>query len=264
VEIFFYFFYFFCFSLDGFAFIDGLEATEECTVRVLNRMGYMKNTVFGDFWSFSVNTEKKAESLIHADTAYTGLSIEPHTDGTYCKESPGLQCFHVLSFSSQTETAQVNSMLVDGFSVAESFQRKFPVEYELLKEVKLDWKYIDRTNTHLYALAPIVSENKGKLEQIRWNHYDRGDLRHLLDRPELLNQVYDAIEKWRQELLNSKHQIIYHLVPGKLVIFNNWRILHGRSDFHGKRHLSGCYFDRQLYLSQVSVLRDENPYDFVE
>lgn len=155
-------------------------------------------------------------------------------------------------------------MLVDGFSVARSFRSKFPEEYELLKTVNIDWKYIDKGNSHLYAFAPILAERDGKLEQVRWNHYDRGDLRHLLKSPELLKQVYAAIEKWRRELLNSEHKITYQLTPGKLVVFNNWRIMHGRSDFNGKRHLSGCYFDRQLYLSQVSVLRDQSPYAFIE
>lgn len=63
-------------DIDGFAFVDGLEPTEDCTRKVLEKIGYMKNTVFGDFWSFEVNTEKKKESLVHADTAYTGLPIE--------------------------------------------------------------------------------------------------------------------------------------------------------------------------------------------
>lgn len=56
---------------NGFAFVSGLEHTEECTKSVLNRIGFMQNTIFGDFWSFTVDTESSAERLQHADTAYT-------------------------------------------------------------------------------------------------------------------------------------------------------------------------------------------------
>jgi hypothetical protein len=55
----------------GFAFVSGLEHTEKCTRDVLSRIGFMQNTIFGDFWSFTVDTESSAERLQHADTAYT-------------------------------------------------------------------------------------------------------------------------------------------------------------------------------------------------
>ena len=95
---------------NGFAFVSGLEHTEQCTKDVLNRIGFMQNTIFGDFWSFTVDTESSAERLQHADTAYTvrtkdecfvhcflilwqGLAIEPHTDGSYALEPPGFCSF---------------------------------------------------------------------------------------------------------------------------------------------------------------------------
>ncbi len=46
---------------------------------------------------------------------------------------------------------------------------------------------------------------------------------------------------------------------GTLVVFDNWRTLHGRAPFRGKRTLTGCYHDRQLFLSRLSVLRGESP-----
>ncbi len=122
----------------GYAFITGLEPTEQCTQEALNRIGFMQNTIFGAFWSFTVDTESTAERLQHADTAYTGLAIEPHTDGSYALEPPGLQSFHVLSFTS-SDQACVESVLVDGFAVARSFAAKYPRQFELLCTTDLDW-----------------------------------------------------------------------------------------------------------------------------
>ena len=39
------------------------------------------------------------------------------------------------------------------------------------------------------------------------------------------------------------------LKPGQLLIFNNWRILHGRSKFKGKRRMSGCYINKEDFES---------------
>lgn len=98
----------------------------------------------------------------------------------------------------------------------------------------------------------------GKIKQIRWNHYDRGDLRHILTTDtELLMDVFDAIEKWRTELLSTRHKLVYKLQPGRLVVFDNWRMMHGRQRFRGRRTLCGCYHDRQLFISRLSVLRGE-------
>jgi trimethyllysine dioxygenase len=244
----------------GYAFVMGLEPTEACTKEALSRIGFMQNTIFGDFWSFTVDTESTAERLQHADTAYTGLAIEPHTDGSYALEPPGLQSFHVLSFTS-AEHSFVESVLVDGFAVASDFAAKYPTEFELLCKTDLDWKYFDPNRSHLHCIAPVISMEKGtsgKIKQIRWNHYDRGDLRHLLiEDADMLTRVFDAIEKWRTELLQTRHKILYRLTPGMLVVFDNWRMLHGRQRFRGKRTLCGCYHDRQLFISRLSVLRGE-------
>ena len=173
----------------------------------------------------------------------------------------------------------VQSVLVDGFAVAKAFRDKHPAEFKLLCETDLDWKYYEKGRSHFHARAPIINldpHNPGewtlfslsvtlilslqeKIVQIRWNHYDRSDMRHLLvHEPEKLDPLFDAIFKWRQELLSSPHRLEYCLTPGKMVIFDNWRVLHGRGRFQGQRTLCGSYHDRQAFLSRLSVLRQED------
>lgn len=60
----------------GYAVVEGLEVTESHTQQVLEKIGYLRNSNFGAFWSFTVDTESTQERLEHADTAYTGLAIE--------------------------------------------------------------------------------------------------------------------------------------------------------------------------------------------
>ncbi len=69
------------------------------------------------------------------------------------------------------------------FEVARDFASKFPKEFAFLCNTDLDWKYFDPNKSHLHCMAPVIVLEKSdpdKIKQIRWNHYDRGDLRHLL------------------------------------------------------------------------------------
>ena len=43
------------------------------------------------------------------------------------------------------------------------------------------------------------------------------------------------------------------LKPGELLIFNNWRILHGRGSFKGKRKMSGCYINMEDFESICKI-----------
>jgi hypothetical protein len=92
---------------------------------------------------------------------------------------------------------------VDGVAVAKQFEKQYLKQYKLLCEVDLDWKYFDGMlfvccwvglfdcfkicfivvvfstvgKSHLHCRAPVITINKttGRVNQIRWNHYDRGD-----------------------------------------------------------------------------------------
>lgn len=84
--------------------------------------------------------------------------------------------------------------------VARDFAVRSPDDFSILCETDLDWKYFDPNKSHLHCLAPVIVMEKvkifflhfflffslffkndaRKIKQIRWNHYDRGDLRHLL------------------------------------------------------------------------------------
>ena len=93
------------------------------------------------------------------------------------------------------------------------------------------------------------SENK-ELDQVSYNKYDRTEFR--IDE-KATNQFYEAIKKF-DELANSdKFQWRHILKPGELLIFNNWRILHGRGSFTGKRKMAGCYINMEDFKSACKI-----------
>ena len=45
----------------------------------------------------------------------------------------------------------------------------------------------------------------------------------------------------------------YALQPGDMLVFDNWRILHGRGPFRGRRKMAGSYINREDYESALRV-----------
>merc|ERR1712060_113396 len=73
-----------------------------------------------------------------------------------------------------------------------------------------------------------------------------------------LNKFYAALIKLQEILWHDEELIIRHtLKPGSLVVFNNNRMMHGRSAFSasGKRHLQGGYIDWDDCHSKRRVLQ---------
>ena len=52
---------------------------------------------------------------------------------------------------------------------------------------------------------------------------------------------YRAAKLWSEILTSREFEITVPLVPGRPIIFDNWRILHGRRAFKGKRRICGGY-----------------------
>lgn len=57
---------------------------------------------------------------------------------------------------------------------------------------------------------------------------------------------YTTLAKKVQSLQN---EFQFKLEPGNVVIFDNWRLLHGRTSYTGKRQMVGCYVARSEFLS---------------
>jgi len=53
------------------------------------------------------------------------------------------------------------------------------------------------------------------------------------------------------------NQLKRRLLPGDLLLFDNWRVLHGREAYEGKRDLIGCYFNWEDFESRLRLLRAE-------
>lgn len=62
-------------------------------------------------------------------------------------------------------------------------------------------------------------------------------------------QFYEDFRVLAEEVQNAENEWHFKLNPGTVVIFDNWRLLHGRNSYTGERHMVGCYVSRTEFQS---------------
>jgi alpha-ketoglutarate-dependent taurine dioxygenase len=140
--------------------------------------------------------------------------------------------------------------LIDGFQVANKLKEENLEVFNRLTTTLVPAEYIEEGHHHKY-LAPIIRFNPtgNEIEQIRFNLYDRAPLNSIP--PNEIRQFYSDLKILAKELENPENRVIFKLEPGTVMIFDNWRVLHGRNAYEGKRTMTGCYVQRTEFLSAL-------------
>jgi trimethyllysine dioxygenase len=219
----------------GFCYVNGVPVTPEATKSLIERIAFIRHTHYGGFWDFTSDLSKK-------DTAYTTLALGAHTDTTYFSDPAGLQMFHLLEHS---DGSGGQSILVDGFRAAKILREEDPQAYKILSKVRIPAHSSGNIDTSIqpYAPFPVLNHHpvNGELIQIRWNNDDRATMDRWEDLDDV-EQFYDAARAWNNILKRKESEYWEQLKPGRALIFDNWRVLHGRAAFTGKRRMCGGMF----------------------
>ncbi len=229
----------------GFCIAVGTPADTSATEALLRRIGYVRETIFGGMWEFTADLTK-------ADTAYTNLELRPHSDGTYSHDAPGVQLLHCLQF----DGTGGESTMVDALAVAALMRREHPVHYATLSSVFVPGQYIG-DGAHLMAARPILRhDDAGALVQVSFNNYDRAPF--LLPEREMI-AFYAALRIFDTIANDPAMQWRHVLVPGEAMLFDNWRVLHGRFAYTGVRRMCGGYVNREDVESRARQLMSVRP-----
>ena len=223
----------------GFIVVQNCKTELSSVEKIANKIGYVRESIFGGLWSFESDEHK-------ADSAYTQDELRPHTDSTYSNDAPGLQlllCCHYKASGGE-------SIMVDGFKIAEKIKNEKKEIYDLLTNVEVTGQYVG-DGVSLEAKRPIFKLNSYKeLIQVSFNNYDRAPFRM---NEYKTKKFYEAIREFDLIANDREYQWRRVLKPGDLLIFNNWRILHGRGSFKGDRKMSGCYINKEDFDSSCRI-----------
>ena len=216
----------------GFVIFENVPTQDNFIVNFANSIGSIRRTNFGEF--FNVKSKPNPNDL-----AYTSLPLAPHTDNPYRKPVPCIQLLQCI----ENEVGGGLSTLVDGLAVTEELKKEHPSFFQILTEIKVRFQFVD-DNVVLEDWAEMIQldENK-RLKQVRFS--PRLDFVPLMDKEKL--ELYYAARNKISEMYNSeKFRIEFKLKPGDLLMMDNYRLLHGRTEYNaneGNRFLQGCYID---------------------
>ena len=223
----------------GFCVIQNCKTEITTVEKIAKKIGYVRESIFGGLWSFESN-----ENM--ADSAYTQEELRPHTDATYSNDAPGLQLLLCCHYNAKGG----ESIMVDGFKIADFIKKHHEDLFKILSTVEVTGNYIG-DGVFLESKRPIFKlDSNKKIIQISFNNYDRAEFRLEND---LMIKFYDAIKKFDLMANDDDFQWRRILKPGELLIFNNWRILHGRKAFKGSRKMSGCYINKEDFDSACKI-----------
>jgi len=228
----------------GFGLLTEVPITPGAVAEVGARLGYVRITNYGRV--FDVKSVPNPTNL-----AYTAVALGVHSDNPYRHPSPGVQLLHCL----EAEAPGGDTLLVDGFAAAELLRQQDPAAFELLRTVPMNFRYAD-AHTDLRARQTLIStDSEGVLKAVHFNNRSAD----WLDAPvDVAEAWYQAYRQFAQLLLRDALQLVFRLAPGECVVMQNDRTLHGRTAFdpnQGRRHLQGCYIDRDAMESRRLVLR---------
>ena len=229
---------------DGLAFLRGVPAADTGILEAMAEVGRIAETNYGQV--FDVRSVPQPENL-----AYSDLGLGLHTDNPYREPVPGFQALHALV----TSPDGGESLFADGFALADHLRASAPADFACLAQTPVPFSY--RTPTvELYAERPLIQlACDGSIAAVHYNNRSIAPLR-LAAGPAA--RFYRAYRRFAQLLREPDFQLTCRLENGDLVVFDNQRVLHGRTGFSSARHprhLRGCYLTRDSVLSQAACAR---------
>lgn len=229
---------------DGIAFLRGVAAQPGALLEAMPLIGRVLETNYGVM--FDVRAVPQPENL-----AYSDLGLGLHTDNPYREPVPGFQALHVL----QSASGGGESLFADGFALAEQLRRTDPPAFTTLTSTAVPFHYRS-VNADLYAERPLIQLTVGGA--LAAVHYNSRSIAPLRLAAREATAFYGAYRRFATLLREPRYQLRTHLGPTALVVFDNQRILHGRTAFASlrePRHLQGCYLSRDSVYSETALLR---------
>ncbi|MGB8692310.1 MAG: TauD/TfdA family dioxygenase [Steroidobacteraceae bacterium] len=231
---------------DGVALLSEVPPHAAGILQAAALVGRVAETNYG--LVFDVRSVPQPENL-----AYTDLGLGLHTDNPYREPVPGFQVLHAL----HTTADGGDSLLGDGFAIAEHLRASSPDAFALLTRTAVPFRYRSR-DAELYAERPLIQLScSGTVSAVHYNNRSIAPLRLAAD---ATRAFYSAYRRFALLLREPRFQLRFRLRDGDLVVFDNQRILHGRTAFSSAsqlRHLRGCYLTRDSVYSETALLRRE-------
>jgi hypothetical protein len=246
----------------GLVFVYDVPQDEKSVERLGEQIGSLQETFYGRTWD--VISKPQAENV-----AYTNKFLGLHQDLLYYPDTPRVQLLHCLDNNADGG----ESLFSDGVYAA---TRLFWVRHGgarlgsrgylsrtipgALFGAKTRFGYNKNGNvyTREHTLAKTVTTPTGVplVESVWWSP----PFQIPFAVEDAQSWFYKAAKAFQYILEHKKNVFEYKMKAGECVVFDNWRVLHGRNQFNtasGKRWLKGTYVADSVYTARF----DDMPQD---
>ncbi|KAL8910453.1 MAG: hypothetical protein Q9171_004247 [Xanthocarpia ochracea] len=158
--------------LYGLLFIHSIPSSTDAVNRIAERIGPLKNTLYGSTWD--VRSVPSAKNV-----AYTSSHLGFHMDLLYVDNPPGLQILHCLEASTQGG----ESLFSDTLRVVLSLAQSRPDHYAILKKFPVTYKYhnnhewYQQTRPHIETSISHQGYTLPQLKQRSTSPWERSTIR---------------------------------------------------------------------------------------
>ena len=123
-----------------------------------------------------------------------------------------------------------------------------PDLFDILATTEVTWEFIKSSPPYMFHQSTGTTfrlDSSGKIIQLKYNNYHRATLKGI--NMENMEKFYTAYRLFTEMLNDPANQFWIKLQPGTILFFDNWRLLHGRSSFNGRRMLTNGWFKRETW-----------------
>lgn len=226
----------------GIVYLKNVPKDEDSIVHITTRMANIRETFYGR--TFDVRAKPNAENV-----AYTSGYLGLHQDLLYLEPPPQIQVLHCMENSCQggeslfSDGERVGRLLwpyMDRYKMAPLADHFIPYQY-------------DRNGYHYFSSRYVIDQNEGGFAGVYWSPPFQGryisaakDLRRWIEPARIFEGLINAEDAMHQRKME----------PGECVLFDNLRVMHGRTAFDasggGSRWLRGAYIAAEDFLSRAA------------
>ena len=179
----------------------------------------------------------------------TLMEVPPHSDEAFAYAPPGIEALACI----QPAEEGGDSVMVDGFCVAEKLRASHPSAFEMLARWNHHYVRIHPGELDLRAQVPVIAiDDDGQFSGIRLHTRSSAPL----DLPaDTMVPYLDAYHRLCDLVMLPENQIRLRLGSGDAIIFDNHRALHARTAFSDRRrHMQVCGVPREKFHESFRLL----------
>ena len=210
---------------------DGAELETVAWIAALRSAGlHLIETHFGAIEDLRTDntTNQNTDQL-----GYTDAAVELHTDQPFLDHPPRYQ----LLQSVRVAEAGGDSLIADARAAYRYLASIDAEAAELLRTVEITFHRKQRAFERVVR-SPLIVD--GDRFMIRSSYFTMAPHRLPFERMEAWYRAYDRFVRL---VRHPRHRFQLALRPGEILVYDNHRMLHGRTAFRGARWVRGVYFD---------------------